>query len=378
MKAIVIHGAKDLRIEEQDAPSPGDGEVEIAIKAGGICGSDLHYYNHGGFGAIRVREPMILGREVAGDITATGKDATKLQVGDKVAISPSRPCNNYLYYLEGKQQHCLDMRFYGSAMPMPHIQGAFSQTLIAGDWQCHRIDEDTNMNEAAFTEPLAVAFHAVRRAGNLFGRKVLVTGCGPIGALCILAAKRAGAAEIIATDVIDKVLERAKSIGADRQINVAGNPDKIKEYASGKSYFDVMFEASGSQQALCDGLEVLRPRATLLQLGLGGDITMPQNTIVAKEIEIKGSFRFHAEFAQAVRLINKREIDVISLHTHQFGYQDAVAAFEQADDRGSAMKVQIVFLHVEQGRYYKHSRRYHVKIGDVIDWWCNAKNDAGI
>ena len=106
-----------------------------------------------------------------------------------------------------------------------------------------------------------------------------------------------------------------------------------------------MFEASGNQQALCDGLEVLRPRATLLQLGLGGDITMPQNTIVAKEIEIKGSFHFHAEFAQAVRLINKREIDVISLHTHQFGYQDAVAAFEQ-------------------GRYYKHSRRYHVKIGD--------------
>jgi L-idonate 5-dehydrogenase len=131
MKAIVIHAAKDLRIEERTAEAAGPGQVEIALEAGGICGSDLHYFNHGGFGTVRLKEPMILGHEVAGRVTALGAGVSSLAVGDRVAVSPSRPCNTCHYCLKGQQNQCLNMRFYGSAMPFPHIQGAFRQSLVA-------------------------------------------------------------------------------------------------------------------------------------------------------------------------------------------------------------------------------------------------------
>ncbi|MES0200208.1 L-idonate 5-dehydrogenase [Mesorhizobium sp. M0011] len=343
MKSIVIHAAKDLRIEETDPGSPGAGQVEIAVEAGGICGSDLHYYNHGGFGAIRLREPMILGHEVAGTVKVVGGGVSTLAVGDRVAISPSRPCNACRYCLQSMQNQCLNMRFYGSAMPMPHIQGAFRQRLVAEAWQCHKIAEHVPINEAAFAEPFAVTLHAMNRAGSLLGKRVLITGCGPIGALCILAARAHGAREILATDVMDGVLEKALEIGADRAINVATNSEKLAAYNVDKGHFDVMFEASGNERAVRAGLDVLKPRGVLVQLGLGGDISIPQNQIVAKEIELRGTFRFHDEFALAVDLINRRRVDVKPLLTGVYTLDEAVAAFEIAGDRNKSMKVQIAF-----------------------------------
>jgi len=343
MKAVVIHAAKDLRIEEREVEALQPGQVEVAIKAGGICGSDLHYYNHGGFGTVRVREPMILGHEVAGSITALGEGVYGLVVGDRVAVSPSRPCNACEYCLKGQQNHCLKMRFYGSAMPMPHIQGAFRQRLVAEAYQCHKVAEGVSINEAAMAEPFAVTLHGVSRAGALTDKRVLVTGCGPIGALAIIAARAHGAREIVATDVMDPVLNKALEIGADQVINVAENPEKLSAYSANKGYFDVQFEASGNERAVRSGLEALRPRSTLIQLGLGGDVSIPQNMVVSKEIEMKGTFRFHEEFGLAVALINNRRVDLKPLLTGTFPLEDAIAAFETAGDRNKAMKVQLLF-----------------------------------
>ncbi len=343
MKAVFIHAAKDLRIEECEAISAGLGEVEIAIRAGGICGSDLHYYNHGGFGAIRLKEPMILGHEIAGIVTALGSGVTSLTVGDRVAVSPSKPCNACIYCLKGQQNQCLDMRFYGSAMRMPHVQGAFSQNLTANHWQCHKVDDGVSMNEAAFAEPFAVTLHAVNRAGSLLGKRVLVTGCGPIGTLCIIAARAHGAEEIVATDVMDGVLQLALKAGADKAINVAERPEELAAYSTNKGSFDVMFEASGNERGLRAGIDVMKPRGIVMQLGLGGDISIPQNLIVSKELEIRGSFRFHEEFALAVDLINKRRVDLMPLLTGVYPMADAVAAFEAANDRSRSMKVQLDF-----------------------------------
>jgi len=343
MKAVVIHAAKDLRIEEREVETLTAGQVEVAIEAGGICGSDLHYYNHGGFGTVRVREPMILGHEVAGTIKALGEGVSGLAIGDRVAVSPSRPCNHCEYCLKGQQNHCLNMRFYGSAMPMPHIQGAFRQRLVAEAWQCHKIAHGVSINEAAMAEPFAVTLHAVNRAGSLADKRVLVTGCGPIGALSIVAARAHGAREIVVTDVMGAVLKKALEIGADRAINVAENPEELSAYSANNGYFDVQFEASGNERAVRSGLEVLRPRATLVQLGLGGDVSIPQNIVVAKEIEMKGTFRFHEEFGQAVNLIDKRRVDLKPLLTDAFALEDAVLAFEIAGDRSRSMKVQINF-----------------------------------
>ena len=343
MRALVIHAAKDLRIEGRPVEAPGRGQVEVAIEAGGICGSDLHYYNHGGFGTVRLREPMILGHEVAGVVKALGDGVSDLAVGDRVAVSPSRPCNACDYCLRGQQNHCLNMRFYGSAMPMPHIQGAFRERLIAEAWQCHKVAERVSIGEAAMAEPFAVTLHAVNRAGSLTGKRVLVTGCGPIGALAIIAARAHGAREIVATDVMDTVLNKALEVGADRVINVAESPEKLSAYAENKGYFDVQFEASGNERAVRAGLEVLRPRSTLVQLGLGGDVSIPQNVVVAKEIEMKGTFRFHEEFALAIDLINQGRVDLKPLLTETYPLDDAIRAFEVAGDRNRSMKVQIAF-----------------------------------
>ncbi|CCQ74473.1 L-idonate 5-dehydrogenase [Magnetospira sp. QH-2] len=343
MKAVVCHGPKDLRIEERELAEAAEDEVTLAIEAGGICGSDLHYYHNGGFGAIRIKEPMILGHEVAGRITTVGGKVQGLSVGDLVAVNPSRPCGECEYCRKALYNHCHEMRYYGSAMRNPHVQGAFSQGLVAKAWQCEKVPEGTSPQEAAFAEPFSVGLHAVNRAGSLIGKRVLVTGTGPIGALVVAAAKLQGALEVVATDVVDEALERARAVGADSTINVATESEKMAAFAAGKGTFDVVIEASGNEAALRSALDVIRPRGRLVQLGLGGDVSIPQNQLVAKEIEWCGAFRFHEEFAWAVKLIGAGRVPLEPLLTGVYPIEDAVAAFEAAGDRHTAMKVQLSF-----------------------------------
>lgn len=342
MRAIVIHAARDLRIEDHVADPVGAGQVRLRLATGGVCGSDLHYYNHGGFGAIRLKQPMILGHEVSAHVEELGAGVTGLTLGQLVAVSPSRPCGACRFCAEGLQNQCLDMRFYGSAMPFPHIQGAFREMLVADASQCIPADGLT-AGQAAMAEPLAVALHATARAGQMLGRRVLVTGCGPIGVLAILAARRAGAAEIVATDLSDFTLAIARKVGADRTLNIATEPDGLADYTADKGYFDVLYECSGAAPALAAGIAALRPRGVILQLGLGGDMTLPIMAITAKELELRGSFRFHSEFATGVALMQKGLIDVKPLITHTVSLDQAETAFKLASDRSSAMKVQIAF-----------------------------------
>ncbi len=342
MKAIVIHAAKDLRIEDQDIADPSAGEVQIAMAAGGICGSDLHYYNHGGFGDIRLKQPMVLGHEVAGHITKLGAGVTGLSVGQLVAVSPSRPCGACRYCLEGAANHCLNMRFYGSAMPFPHIQGAFRQVLNADVSQC-AVADGLSAAEAAMAEPLAVTLHATRRAGPMLGKSVLVTGCGPIGILSIIAARRAGADHIVATDLSDFTLAMAKQVGADEVINTGHDPHGLDRFRAQKGSFDVLYECSGAAPALAAAIHAMRPRGVIVQLGLGGDMTLPVQALTAKELSLIGSFRFHEEFFTGVSLMQKRLVDVRPLITQTVTLADAEQGFKLASDRSRAVKVQIAF-----------------------------------
>lgn len=342
VRSIVIHAPKDLRIEETEADAPGPGQVSIRIAAGGVCGSDLHYYNHGGFGAVRLKQPMILGHEVSGHVEALGAGVSSLSIGDLVAVSPSRPCGQCRYCREGLPNHCLNMRFYGSAMPFPHIQGAFREVLVADVSQC-AVATGLTPGEAAMAEPLSVCLHASRRAGELLGKRVLISGAGPIGALCILAARRAGAAEIVATDLAPNALAHAEKAGADRVINMAEAPDGLAGYAADKGYFDVLFECTGVAAALAGGIASMLPRGVVMQLGLGGDMTVPVQTLTAKELDLRGSFRFHEEFPIAVEMMQKGLIDVAPLITHTLPLNDAEEAFRIANDRSQAMKAQIAF-----------------------------------
>lgn len=341
MTALVLHGPKDLRIENMAGDDLRPGQVRIRVQRGGICGSDLHYYFHGGFGPVKLREPMILGHEVSGQIVEAGKD-TSLKIGSLVAISPSRPCGRCAYCLAGQPNHCENMRFYGSAMPFPHIQGAFRQELIAEESQC-AVADGLTADQAAMAEPLSVCLHALHQAGDIIGAKVLISGSGPIGVLTALAARRAGAAEIVVTDILDAPLEYAQLAGADRVVNMAANPEGLATDQAGKGSFDVHFECSSAPQAIAAGIAALRPGGTLVQLGLGGDQRIPLQQVTAKELSLKGSFRFHHEFRSAVAMMRKGLLDVSPFISHSFAMGDHDKAFRMAQDKNKAMKVQLDF-----------------------------------
>jgi L-idonate 5-dehydrogenase len=343
MKAVVIHAAGDLRIDDVDPQVLKPTDVKVRIQAGGICGSDLHYYRHGGFGVVRLKQPMILGHEIAGAVVEVGSNVTRVSVGQRVAVNPSQPCGRCRFCAQGLQNHCLDMLFYGSAMRFPHVSGAFREELVCDQAQAVPTPEGLSVAEAAFAEPLAVCLHAVQQAGSVLGRRVLVSGSGPIGVLIAAVAHAAGAAEIVVTDVEDAPLRFAQMVGARKTLNVAKKPQEFSTYKEDKGYFDVMFEASGAGAAVLEGIEAVAPRGVLVQVGQGAEATLPMSRIVAKELQLRGAFRFHREFAEAVEFLAQRRIDVRPLLTATIQMKDAREAFDLAGDKSRSLKVQLAF-----------------------------------
>ena len=338
-----LEGQRDIRIETNEVEAPGAGEVLVRMGAGGICGSDLHYYQDGGFGPIRVKEAIVLGHEVAGTVHSLGAAVTNLNVGDRVAINPSNPCGNCKYCLTGLFQHCLNMRFFGSAMRFPHVQGAFRDRMVVRAEQCIPVQEKTSLAEAACAEPLAVCLHARSRAPDLRDKRVLITGAGPMGVLCAALARETGAREVVSTDLQDVPLEVAKKMGATRTINVSEASNEVDEFSADKGYFDVAFECSAAKAAMHACIESVRPQGTIVQVGVTGDTPIPINQLVGKEISFLGTHRFHPEFAIAVELIDRGIIDVTPMVSHTFPLEQAVAAFKVASDRARAVKVQLSF-----------------------------------
>ncbi len=341
-----LYAAHDLRVEEQDLAPPGPGEVLLRMAAGGICGSDLHYYQDGGFGPVRVREPIICGHEAAGRVVETGA-GVDLAPGTLVAVNPSQPCGVCEYCRRDMPIHCLDMHFMGSAMRLPHEQGMFRDLFVVPARQVHPLPEGVTEAEAACAEPLAVCLHAVARArdllGDLAGLRVLISGAGPIGLLVLVAARHAGVSDITVTDLTDAALARARRMGAAVTINVATDPDALIPLQKDKGQVDLIFDCSAAGPALRAAFACIRPRGTILQVGVTGDMTFPLNALVGKEITWRGSQRFHAEFAEAVDLIGDRRIDLRPIITHSLPLSRAREAFELAGDRSLACKVQLTF-----------------------------------
>jgi L-idonate 5-dehydrogenase len=194
-------------------------------------------------------------------------------------------------------------------------------------------------------EPLSVGLHAISRAGSVLGQQVLVTGCGPIGSLLIGALRRAGAGRIVAADIADLPLECARQMGADETIHLKTQADRIEAYKADKGQFDAVFEASGSEAALRLGMDLIRPRGVLVCVGMGGDISLPMTQLAAKEIDLRGTFRFHPEFATAVRFLSEGLIDGRPVITSVLPLDRAVEAFDLAGDKSRSLKVQIEFAH---------------------------------
>jgi len=341
MQSVVLHSRLDLRIEEKAMPSPGPGEVRVRIERGGICGSDLHYYHRGGFGTFQIVEPMTLGHEIAGRVEALGAGVSGPAVGAMVAVNPASPCGQCEFCRKGQPIHCLDMRFLGSAMRTPHVQGGFSQYVVC------RVENAVPLKNGdaaagAFAEPFAVCLHAVGEA-PVYGGRVLVMGSGPIGSLLVMAARFAGAREIVAIDVKDEPLVYARKVGADRTINVAEHPEALESFAANKGYFDVIFEAAGQGSTVASAPRYVRPRGTVMLIGQGATAELAVSGVVTKEINLRGAFRFDREFGLAVELIDNKRVDISPLISDTLPVAKATIAFDLAGDRSKSMKVQLDF-----------------------------------
>lgn len=345
MFAAVLHQAKDLRIEDREPPSLAPGEVKVRFRAGGICGSDLAYYSKGKTGDFHLREPLILGHEMAGEVAEVAPDVEGLAVGQPVAVNPSRSCGRCDYCMAGLENQCLNMRFLGSASIFPHMQGAFREYLTVPARQCVPVPDHVSFAEASMAEPLAVSLHAVRRAGPLLGEEVLIVGCGPIGALVLLVARQAGARRITVVDLAEKARETALGLGADEAVD-AKDEEQIAAWSRNRGRFGVVIEASGAPAGLDTALRAARARGRVVQLGNmpAGQSPVSVNLVMSKELEYRGSFRFAEEYALAVEMIAGRRIDLKPLMTHRFPVREADQAFQVALDRNQSMKVHLLDL----------------------------------
>ncbi|MBV9734852.1 MAG: L-idonate 5-dehydrogenase [Acidisphaera sp.] len=345
MRVCVIHTAQDLRLEDRARPSVTPQGVLVRVRAGGICGSDLHYFFEGRNGDFQIREPFIPGHEFAGEIAEVGAEVTRLRPGQRVAVHPGRNCGRCFACREGRGNLCRNVFFMGSASRFPHMQGGFADYVLVDESQVYPVSPDLSFGTAAFAEPLAVALHAVERAGPVLGRSVLITGAGPIGLLVLLAVKRAGAETVCVTDILDQPLALARQLGGDHTVNVAASPQSLDEVGQQLNGFEAAFEVSGNPAGLATCLEAVRPGATVVQVGTlpAGRFPVAGNLVMAKEIDLRGAMRFDREFAHSVACLDRRLIDVEPLLTASVPAEQASAAFAMAKQRDKHSKVQITF-----------------------------------
>ena len=332
--ACTLHGPLQLSVETLTPVEPAAGQVRLRLGAGGICGSDLHYYQHGRAGAFAIRAPFVPGHEASGVVEAVGPGVTRVRPGQKVAVNPAHPCGLCPACRAGRSNLCEKMVFLGSAAIFPHLPGLFREHFVVGESQLTAVDEDVGLGEIACAEPLSVGLHAVRRAGSVLGATVLVTGAGTIGCMSVIAARLAGAGRVLCSDPSERAREMALTVGADE-----AQPD----ISAWQGQVDVAIEAAGHPAALAGCLSAVRRGARIVQVGtLPPELPFPANDIMTRELDYVGAFRADIEFDWAVQAIRSRRADVRSLISAQIPISESKAAFDLALDRSRSTKVQLI------------------------------------
>ncbi|HEU4668588.1 MAG TPA: L-idonate 5-dehydrogenase [Arthrobacter sp.] len=338
MKAVVVHGANDLRVDELPDPVPGPGEVVLDVEWGGICGSDLSYWRHGASGTAVLKSPLVLGHEVAGRIARLGAGVTDLEVGQPVTVHPAELVGDGTMpeRLAGRTNLYPQVRYFGSAAFDPHTDGGFSEQKLAKASQVRPLPDGVDTLRGALAEPLAVAMHAAGRAGSLVGRDILVNGAGPIGSLVVAAAKHAGARHVIATDISESSLRIAKAMGADEVLNVSSG-------AGLPADMELVFEATGIPAVLGGVLRATARGGTVVQVGNlpGTPAPAALGDLVTREITWIGSYRFVDEITDALRAMAEG-LDVSPVITHKFHLDQAAEAMRvSADPAAGSSKVML-------------------------------------
>jgi L-iditol 2-dehydrogenase len=332
MRAAVLYAPGEVRLEERVRPEPGPREVLVEIGAVGVCGSDVHYYEHGRIGQHVVRSPLVLGHEASGRVVALGPGASRHRVGDRVALEPGVPCGACRECRSGRYNLCRDVRFLGT----PPIDGAFTDQVAIHEDFAFPLPGSVSDEAGALIEPLAVGLWACRKANVGAGDRVLVTGAGPIGLLALQAARACGATELAITDVNQRRLELAARLGATRTIDVAR--------ASVEGEYDALLECSGSTTALVDGLAALRPAGTAVAVGMGPDedATLPLALLQTRELWLTGTFRYAGVYPAAIALAAAGRVDLEALVTGRFGLEETESALRAGREDPDAVKAMVL------------------------------------
>src|SRR4051794_11846154 len=330
MRALVAHGAHDLRIEERELDR-STGTVVVRPLYGGICGSDLHYYASGRVGQFAIREPLVLGHEVVADVLEDPDG--RFRRGQRVAVHPATADGTCAECRSGHQNVCRAGRYLGSAATLPHTQGAFADLAAFRPDQLRPLPDSLPTLRAVLAEPLAVGLHAIARAGGVTGKRVLVSGVGPIGLLAAGAAVALGAESVTVTDLLERPLEVARRLGATATVD-------LRTDGVAAESFDVVLEASGAPAAVSTAVVAAARRGVVVQIGMvpGEARAVALAPLIAKEVALLGSFRFDTELDDAVDLLAAHpQFDQVVSHIRPL--DDAVAAFELAADAGLSSKV---------------------------------------
>ncbi|KAJ9151670.1 GroES-like protein [Coniochaeta hoffmannii] len=342
--SFILNKVHDVTFSERPVPevsSPHD--VLVAVNYTGICGSDVHYYDHGAIGHFVVKDPMVLGHESAGTIVKVGSAVTSLKEGDRVALEPGYPCRRCEACLGGHYNLCPEMRFAAT----PPFDGTLTGFWAAPNDFCYKLPDNVSLQEGALIEPLAVAVHITKQAAIQPGQSVVVMGAGPVGLLCAAVAKAYGASKVVSVDIVQSKLDFAKGFGSthtymSKRVSAEENARSLKEECGLPDGADAVIDASGAEPSIQTSLHVVRVGGTYVQGGMGKpDINFPIMALCIKEVTAKGSFRYGSgDYKLAIDLVASGKVDVKKLITQTVPFNQAEEAFKKVKE-GQVIKILI-------------------------------------
>lgn len=341
MKAAVLNKVQSIEIKEIPLPELKSNEALIKVHCIGICGSDLHYYEHGKIGRYVVEKPIILGHEVSGTVVKLGADVKNLAVGNRVAVEPGIPCDSCEYCREGRYNLCADVEF----MATPPFDGAWTEYVTVKSDFLFQLPNHVSFEEGALIEPLSVGFHAMRRGKVGPGDTLIITGLGPIGLLAIEAAKMFGVTEIYGSDVVSFRRELAMQMGATGVIDPSkGSAQEQLKEISGNTGMDVLIETSGNAHAMGDAIQLVKRGGRIVYVGLptADSVPMDMTAMIDAELDMVGVFRYVNTYVDAIKSLSHPLVDLEKVITNRYALDDIEKAIEVAlTEKDASIKVMI-------------------------------------
>lgn len=327
-RSAVLHSPGHLTIEDRPTPTPAPGEVLVRVAAVGICGSDVHYYEHGRIGPYVVDAPMVIGHEASGVVVGVGDGVSRDRIGEPVALEPGVPCRNCATCLSGHYNLCPDVQFFAT----PPVDGAICEYVTLAAAFAHRVPAGLDHDRAAMAEPVSVGIWACRRAAVQTGDRVLVTGAGPIGLLTAQVARAFGARSVTVTDMNPYRVSTASQLELDAQL--ASEPLELE--------YDVLLECSGAPAALNAGMKALARSGRVVLIGMGADdVSINVPLVQGRELTITGTFRYANTYPLALDLLASGAVDVAPVITHCFELDHTADALTLAAREPNSLKAMV-------------------------------------